>query len=532
VAFLARRLGSGVLLVLALTLVTYLVFFTIPANPTCLAIDCGPGNATTPAQFAAARHQLGLDRPVLEQYGLFLWNLVRHGSFGESFTDRYSIRSALAHTLPQTASIVLGGALLLVLISLPLGAISALRAHGALDRGLLAFSLVGIALHPFVVGLLLKKVFAQTLGIAPFAGYCPLRGHGTVGAFGTEQACGGPLDWAYHLYLPWLVFALFFLPLYTRMFRARLLQTIGEPYVRTARAKGASEARVLGRHVFRNAVLPILPMLAMDVGTAVTTAIYVETIFGIGGLGAFAVSALSGNGGGYDLPAVVGIVFVVACAVVVLNFLADVAIAVLDPRITGRSGSALRFRRGELDRRRLAVAVAVAAAAVGGIATLVAFTGGGRSGGSVSAYTAGAKPLGVHWDDRLRAGDANLVVSVDRVVAGPHGWAVTARIENQFSPGDLTIRPGEGTAPAAAGFSLQFVTRTNLGGHEYVALPAVAFDPYPPSSLPVRASVRLTFAGPGQLPRGGTLIYVGFGLFSTAVSPPATVVSNSSFKLH
>src|SRR5512146_1509961 len=386
-AFLLRRLGSGVLLILALTLVTYVVFFTIPANPTCLAVDCGPGNRTTPEQLAVARHQLGLDRPVLVQYGHFLWNLVRHGSFGESFTQRYTIGSALADALPATASIVLGGALLLVLLALPLGAISALRANGLVDRGVLAVSLVGIALHPFVVGLLLKKVFAQGLGIAPFAGYCPLRGRAAVGSFNQTTVCGGVLDWAYHLYLPWVVFALFFLPLYTRMFRARMLQTVGETYVRTARAKGASETRVLVRHVFRNAALPIVPMLAMDVGTAVTTAIYVETIFGIGGIGAFAVQALSGNDGGYDLPAVVGIVFVVACAVVVLNFLADVALVGLDPRITGRGGGRRVWRTadGRVDRRRVALSAAVAAAVAGAVVAAVAFSGGGtRAGGAVA----------------------------------------------------------------------------------------------------------------------------------------------------
>jgi len=120
-SYLARRLGSGVLLILALTLLTYLVFFTIPTNPVCNVLDCGPQNRTTPAEFAAAKHALGLDRSFVVQYGDFLWNLVRHGSFGESYTTRYSIGSMLADTVPVTASILLGGALLLVLLALPLG---------------------------------------------------------------------------------------------------------------------------------------------------------------------------------------------------------------------------------------------------------------------------------------------------------------------------------------------------------------------------------------------------------------------------
>lgn len=535
-AYLSRRLASGVLLILALTLLTYVVFFTIPTNPACNVLDCGPQNHTTPAEFAAAKHALGLDRSFLHQYGDFLWNLVRHGSFGTSFAQQQPIGAALESTIPATASILLGGAILLVLLALPLGAISALRPHGLLDRGVLVLSLVGIALHPFVLGILLQKL-SYRLGIGPpFAGYCPLHGHTASSGFAFAGAgCGGPLDWAFSLYLPWIVFALFFLPLYTRMFRARTLAVLGEPYVRTARAKGASQLRVLSRHVLRNAALPILPMLAMDVGTAITTAIYIEVIFRINGLGRFAVDALSGNGGGYDLPSIVGIVFVVACAVVVLNLLADVALVVLDPRITGRSGSRSGWRRedGRLNRRRLAVAVAVGALAAGSVAAGATIPrGGGRA--SVMTYTAGAKPIPDHWTDHLRFGGfQTIIVDVERIVVGPSGWAVTARIED---PGgqDLTVLPGHGNYPPQAGFSLQFASKDKISGRPiYTALPAVAYDPPLPAKLPLGRAWEGTFAGPGKPPHDGTMISVGLGLFSTVTDPgPKTLVTNSSFKLH
>lgn len=531
-SYIARRLGSGVLLILALTLVTYVVFFTIPVNPTCLALDCSPGNRTTPAQFAAAKHELGLDRPVLVQYGRFLWGVVRHGSFGESFTLRYPIGSALAKAIPPTASIVLGGAVMLVLLALPLGLISALRPNHAIDRAVLAASLVGIAMHPFVVGLLLQRVLADEWRIVPHSGYCPLHAGGDS-ASGT--GCGGVFAWASHLYLPWLVFALFFLPLYARMFRARLLDTLGATYVRTARAKGASELRVLGRHVLRNAILPILPMLAMDVGTAVTTAIYVEMIFDIGGLGTFAVGALSGSGSGYDLPAIVGVVFIVACAVVVLNLLADLAIVVLDPRIGGRTGSRRGWRtaEGALDRRRVVIAAVAAAAAAAGVTAAAILPSSRAPAPSLAGYIAGARVLDERWSDRLRLGQSSrgLIARIEKIVVGPDGWAVTAALENRTGL-DLSVTPGFGTNPDQAGFSLQFVAKDRLGSSTFTALRALAYEPPLPATLPAGAVWRGSFGGPGRLPAGSTRIYVGFGLFSTADgSSPATIVTATSFRL-
>jgi hypothetical protein len=162
--------------------------------------------------------------------------------------------------------------------------------------------------------------------------------------------------------------------------------------------------------------------------------------------------------------------------------------------------------------------------------------GGGTAKLSVAAYTAGAKPVpGAHWVDRVHTGFNQLVVYVDRVVVGPKGWAVTVRIENQFGPGDvpLQIEKGIGTAPAQAGFSLQFVTKSKVGGNVYTALPALSTSIALPTQLSVSQTLPITFAGTGDLPHDGTMISIGLGVFSSAAAPrPTTVVTNTSFKLH
>ena len=538
IRFLVRRLLTGVALVLALTFLTFAVFFLIPSNPVCLAIDCGPKNTTTEAEIRAAEHRLGLDRPVLVQYGDFLWRLVRHGSFGYSYRGHFSVNTTLASAVPATASLVAGGAVLLVLLALPLGALSALRPHGLLDRGALAVSMVGIALHPFVLALLLRSAFADHLRIAPGIGYCPLLGQAeprpTSPFPGAPimAGCGGLRDWAYHLYLPWLVFALFFLPMYARMFRARVLQTLGERYVQAAYAKGGSGFHVFRSHVLRNSVTPILPMLAMDVGTAITAAIYVETVFKLGGLGTLAVNALSGEWGGYDLPTIVGVVFVVAAAVVVLNLIADLALVALDPRITGRSGRRSIWRQadGGLNRRRVATVTAAVAAATIAASAYAAVHRGGTGGpvtgkAGIARYAKGGKPIaGARWTELLTKNrswtqlpqmseEGGILVTIRRITVGPNGWTVAATIVNK-TDATLTVHKGtpmvEGVADTGSGgFSLQYRARAPFLN---AALPARAYQPALPPLLPQGARWTGTFAGAGTL-RPGTELHVGVGIF-------------------
>ena len=341
--FVVRRLLSGLILLFGLTLITFVIYFKIPADPG--QYFAGPG--ATQEQIAAIDEKLGIDKPVLTQYKDYVWKIVRHGDFGDSFTGT-PISKTLKEVAPVTISLVVGGALVLLLFAFPLALLSARYAQTWIDRGILLVSIFGIALHPFVVGAVLRGIFAGDLGILPHGVYCPLRGtgtdwvptsHGFPIVQGAPPTCGGFSDWSTHLLLPWITFAFFFLPLYVRMIRTRLLETMSEPYVMTARAKGASEGRVLRKHVLKIALLPITTMLAMDMGTALTAAIYVETVFGLRGLGLAVVQAINGQTF-YDLPLIVAVVFVVAATIVVLTLIVDLAYGFLDPRIRLRGSEA------------------------------------------------------------------------------------------------------------------------------------------------------------------------------------------------
>ena len=354
--FLVRRLLIDVGLVLASTLVAFAIYFKLPSDPTYFLTGLPTGGQVDPAATARARAQLGLDDPVLTQYGKFVWRLV-HGDLGLSWktagTDPTTgelvgapVSEIVIDAARVTASLALGGAVVLFLLALPLGILAASRANTLVDRTLIAVTLVAISTHPIVVGIVLRVFAADRLGVAPPGGYCGFLadspGTAGVGAL-AEPACHGPLDWAHHLVLPWIAFGLFFLALYMRMIRASMLDVLAEPYIRTARAKGASELRVLARHALRNGITPVITMLGMDVALALGIAIYVETVYDLPGLGQLALSAFSGDPG-YDLPVISAMVVVITLAIVLLNILVDLACAVIDPRLreSGARVSVLR----------------------------------------------------------------------------------------------------------------------------------------------------------------------------------------------
>lgn len=342
-----RRLLGGVLLIVLLTFTAFAVANAIPQNKGCMLVNC---NTATRAEMQAALHEHGFDRPVWEQYGHFAWRIIRHQSFGYSWNG-IALDSTISAALPATASLVAGGMILTLLLAFPLGAIAALWPRSLADRSLVTTSVIGLAVHPFVLGIGLAAFF-HTLG-APRGLYCPLTSH-RVPAMPTfpgqpillnvqgPKPCGGIADWAAHMAVPWLVFALLFLPLYLRMIRTRLIDTLGERYITTARAKGATERRVVLSHAFRNAIGPLLPMIALDAGTAIMAAIYIETIFSLPGLGYLAVQGLSGEFFftiHYDLPFIVALVCTIGVFVVALSAIADIANAWLDPRVRERGVS-------------------------------------------------------------------------------------------------------------------------------------------------------------------------------------------------
>jgi peptide/nickel transport system permease protein len=237
------------------------------------------------------------------------------------------VRAMIADALPVTASLVIGGTIVWLFLAFSIGMLSALRPRSLLDKGLMILVLIGISIHPVALGLGLSYLLGFRLHVFPVGDYCDLHYQAAT------SACGGPTYWAYHMILPWITFALLFAALYARMIRASMLEVLGEDYVRTAYAKGAGTRRVLWHHAFRNALLPVVAMLGMDVGLAFGGAVFIETAFQLPGMGQILYRALSAN----DLPVIMGVVLVVSLAVAILNMIADIICYAIDPRSGIRS---------------------------------------------------------------------------------------------------------------------------------------------------------------------------------------------------
>jgi peptide/nickel transport system permease protein len=315
--YFIRRLLWACVLFIAVTLITFVIFFVIPTDPARQVC----GQRATPTCIERARHFLGLDKPMLVQYGGFLDRLVIHQSLGRSFTNRQDVTQQVLQAAPVTGSLVFGGAVLWLLISIPIGVFSALRPRSLLDRIAMVAVLIGISATPVWTGLLAAYFLGFKLHLFPITGYCDL--------FSPTGGCGGPVQWAYHLVLPWCTFAILFAAIYTRMIRAYTMETLTEDYVRTARAKGAPESRVLRSHVLRNAMLPVVTILGMDIGLALGGAFFTETVYGLPGLGKLAVGSIAN----FDLPTTQGVVVFATLCIIVFNLLVDTLYAWIDPRI-------------------------------------------------------------------------------------------------------------------------------------------------------------------------------------------------------
>jgi peptide/nickel transport system permease protein len=332
-AFVLRRFAAALVTFVSLILITFVVYWALPSDP---AEFLYPAGHITHYQVAHANHLFGLDRPKVTQVGDYFWHLA-HGDLGRSWggsqfvtndqLSRPQLAPVVYPALRITLSIILGGALLVVLIAVPLGTFAGARVGSLGDRVVSTGTLVGICTHPMVLGSVLALYFGfNHLNWLPGGGYCPLER-------GPQDLCGGPHDWALHLALPWITFALIFLALYTRMIRASVSDTLHEDFVRTARAKGASERRVLRSHVLPPAGMRVLTMVGMEVGTAIGVCLYIEAAYGMQGLARDAVFAMGGASGPIDLPFTLAVVTLVTAIVVIGNFVVDVLYAVVDPRI-------------------------------------------------------------------------------------------------------------------------------------------------------------------------------------------------------
>lgn len=318
--FVARRALWAVFMFVLASVLVFVVFWLVPANPAAIR----PGSPfSSPKALAMARHYLNLDQPIWRQYLDFVGGIVERGSLGRSYTNRRSVDAIITADAPVTGSLVLGAAVLWLSLAIPLGVIAALRARTLFDRTSNLFVLLGLSAHPVWLGLILSYVFGFRLGWMPVQGYCNFF-HG-----GGAAPCFGAVEWAHHLLLPWITFSALFAALYARLIRATVLENLTEDYVRTARGKGASERRIVVRHVLRNSLGSVVTILGMDVGLAIGSAIFVETVFGLPGLGHEFIRAYQLD----DYPVVVGIVMFGATAIVTLNLIVDVLYALLDPRI-------------------------------------------------------------------------------------------------------------------------------------------------------------------------------------------------------
>jgi peptide/nickel transport system permease protein len=333
-AFVFKRLVWAVVLAWIITLICFLIFFVLPRNqPGANRQGIVQPNLNT----AYDLHSDSLPR----QYVTFIQHVVR-GDFGESLRQPETVRLMIHDAAPVTLSLMIGGTLLFLLIAFPIGILSAIYPRSMIDKGLMAFVLIGVSCHPVWLGLIFSYTLGYKAHVFPIAGYCQFAYDPN-----SPYQCGGPRFWAYHMILPWLVFSLLFAAYYARMIRASLLETMEEDYVRTARAKGASQWRILRKHVMHNALIPVVAMLSMDlVVISFTGIVFIETVFQLPGLGRVLYQALISA----DLPVILGVSIVICFAVVIVNLIADILYTLIDPttslrgRRTQSGGSRLRLR--------------------------------------------------------------------------------------------------------------------------------------------------------------------------------------------
>jgi len=314
--YIIRRLLWVIVLLFMVSLVTFVIFYLLPsADPALLRA----GHSPNPALVASIRHQLGLDKPWYVQYFDYMKALVLHFNFGYSYQYNIPVRTQIFDRLPATISLAIGAAVIWLVIGIAIGTISAVRRRSMFDRATMGSALVAISAPPYWLGLLVLFLFASDIGkvhIFPGAGsYVPLSQN--------------PGKWFTSLLLPWMVLAAGFAAIYARLLRANLIEVLSEDYIRTARAKGLTERRVIVRHGLRSAITPIVTAAGIDIGVLLGGVILVETVFNIPGIGRLAYDSIINA----DLPMIQGTVLVGAFFIVILNLIVDIAYAFIDPRV-------------------------------------------------------------------------------------------------------------------------------------------------------------------------------------------------------
>jgi peptide/nickel transport system permease protein len=316
VSYIIRRVIWMFVLLALVSAVTFLIFYALPtADPAVMRA----GRQGTPELIAEIRHNLGLDEPLYVQYWTFMKAVVLHFDFGFSYETSQNVRDAILARLPATISLTAGALVISLAVALPLGTISAVKRRSALDRLTMGGALLAISVPVYWLGLVALYLFANDIGAIPI-----FDGVGTYTPITQD-----PGRWLGSLVLPWLVLAAGFAAIYARLLRSNLVEVMSEDYIRTARAKGLSERRVVWRHGVRAAITPLVTVIGIDIGLLLGGAILTESVFGIPGIGSYAFEAIQSR----DLPAIQGTVLFGAFFVVVANLVVDIAYAFLDPRV-------------------------------------------------------------------------------------------------------------------------------------------------------------------------------------------------------
>jgi peptide/nickel transport system permease protein len=311
VPFIIRRVVGMIAVLFAISLITFAIFNVIPNGDPAVRLA---GHSATPATIAAIRRQYGFDKPVYVQYvrtmqKIFTGNLI-------SYSTQTNVDSEIGHDLGPTISLAVGAALLWMFLAMCLGLYTALKAGKFSDRFLTVLALTGISMPVFWVGALMSYYLGFKAGIFPNGGYTKLTAN--------------PIQWIYHMILPWTALSILYIGVYSRLLRSNILDTINEDFVRTARAKGLSQRRVLFRHVLRNSLIPIISLWGLDFGAVIGGgALVTESVFNLGGVGQYAANSIAS----LDVPPVMALTIFIAFFVVLSNTIVDIVYAWLDPRI-------------------------------------------------------------------------------------------------------------------------------------------------------------------------------------------------------
>jgi peptide/nickel transport system permease protein len=314
--YIIRRILWGIVLIILVSALTFLFFNVFPsADPAVLRA----GRNGSPQTIAYIRHELGLDKPVYVQFWNYMKGIFLHFNFGYSFYSGASVLGLIKDRLPATISLTVGAAIFWLLMGIPIGILSAVKRGGFLDRTAMGGALVFVSMPTFWLGLIVLFLFANDIG----------QWHVFPGANSYVGLTVSPVHWFTSLILPWFVLAATSAAVYSRVLRGSLIETMGEDYIRTARAKGLKENRVVWKHGVRSAITPVVTIFGLDVGALLGGAVITETVFDIPGIGRLNYDAIIHS----DFPIVQGTVILAALFIVVANIIVDITYAYLDPRV-------------------------------------------------------------------------------------------------------------------------------------------------------------------------------------------------------